>query len=298
MGLFSDDYDYNSGFASPTYVTDKDVIYQFESTSNYSYIDVSIHSNWAGNFNPGIAVHVITGCPEGDFTTISGGSATGTLDAAFVDGYLYAPSTYYVVVSQRYTYAATYDLEVNLWEQTDFKSFETGIANASTEIDYTNHTITVTVPQGTDVSTLNPTFVLPRFTEVYIDQVKQLSGQSNVDFSSSVNYSVVPTIGKQINQQWAVTVNEDVVNNIKEFESDKLVLSPNPVTDLLTIQIPDGTSFEMEVSVYNSIGSKVLISEVVNSESITLSMSQLEKGVCFIMVESNGQRFIQKVLKM
>ena len=60
------------------------------------------------------------------------------------------------------------------------------------DFDYTSFTVEVTVPSGTDITSLVPEFALTdkNADHVYLDGVEQLSGESAVDFSTPVVYEL------------------------------------------------------------------------------------------------------------
>ena len=77
----------------------------------------------------------------------------------------------------------------------EFKTFKVGGVTAKltrSEFDYYENLIDVTVPAGTDLTSLTPEFTLnsPASEKVYIGDVEQTSG-SVVDFSSPVTYRFV-----------------------------------------------------------------------------------------------------------
>lgn len=63
-----------------------------------------------------------------------------------------------------------------------------------TEYDYSYYEMAITVPSGTDLTTLVPEFTTRADNEVaYIDGVEQVSGSSVVDFSEPVIYKFITT---------------------------------------------------------------------------------------------------------
>ncbi len=297
FSFFNNDYAYNSNFTAPNYLSDKDIVYSFQSSVTYSCVDVSVHSNWAGNFNPGIALHVITACPEGAFSTVSRGYATGTLDAAFTDGFLYAAQTYYIIVSQRYSYDATYDLTVNLYQITDFKSFGFQSLTSSAEINYDNHTVVVTIPQGTNVTALTPEFSTSFYADAYIGGELQTSGSGTVDFTNAVNYSITLNINPYSSQEWTVSVVEGIPNAIESLEAEDITISPNPVISDLLVQVPLFGNNYVKVNVVNSIGTIVYTQSSIASANIILPLGHLVQGIYFVVIESDGIQVVKKFMK-
>lgn len=272
------------------------MFYQFQTTAQTSYLDVVLNSNYPGSFSPKVAVHVINACPSGSFTTASSGYGIGNFDAEVKNAYLYYAQTYYVVVSKWETYNFTYDLKVTLYEQTDFKSFEFKDLTSSTTIDYDNHSIMVTVPYGTNLSTLTPVFETPAYADVWKDGAIQASGIEVIDFSSPVTFSVIQNIGAGLSQDWTITVQEDVANNIAQSDLDDITISPNPVTDILNIEVSSIDNTTAKASIINCAGSLVQEFKLSSSEN-QINLSSYSPGLYFILIEKNGQQIIKKFIK-
>lgn len=79
----------------------------------------------------------------------------------------------------------------------EFKSFKVaGVAGVIERdpFNYHENTITITVPEGTDVTALTPEFVLMAANEkVYVGDEEQVSGATVTDFSQPVTYRFVTT---------------------------------------------------------------------------------------------------------
>ncbi|MEI9920053.1 MAG: hypothetical protein WDO14_14835 [Bacteroidota bacterium] len=97
---------------------------------------------------------------------------------------------------------------------TDF-SFD---KSTKTVIDTTAHTITVTVPFGTDLTGLKAKFTTSDFATVTVGGTAQTSGTSANNFSSPVTYAVKAQNGTT-SQDWTVTVNTTPVETDHSFKS-------------------------------------------------------------------------------
>jgi hypothetical protein len=64
------------------------------------------------------------------------------------------------------------------------------------EFNYSTYIINVTLPSGTNVSSLVPEFTtsLPSSDKVYIGHTEQIPGVSTVDFTQEVTYRIVSTV--------------------------------------------------------------------------------------------------------
>jgi hypothetical protein len=86
----------------------------------------------------------------------------------------------------------TYDIEIEEGQNdnNNFLYFAFTEPSAVGVIDNENRTITVEVPEGTDLSTLSPIISTSKNSTVYIGGEEQISGESVVDFSNPVYYIV------------------------------------------------------------------------------------------------------------
>jgi subtilisin family serine protease len=76
----------------------------------------------------------------------------------------------------------------------------------------------------------------------------------------------------------------------------KMVLSPNPATDHLKIELSEDPNGVAMVDVFNSQGIKV-ISTTINSKGKTIDVSKLPKGVYYVTVFSKGKINNSKFIK-
>jgi hypothetical protein len=80
---------------------------------------------------------------------------------------------------------------------------------------------------------------------------------------------------------------------VNDFEISKIKMYPNPVTNVLTI---DSASSIDSVSIYNLVGQEV-ISQTVNSKSMGLDVSNLEKGVYVVKTFIEGKVSASSLIK-
>ncbi|MES2544157.1 MAG: PKD-like domain-containing protein [Bacteroidota bacterium] len=87
-------------------------------------------------------------------------------------------------------------------------------------------------------------------------------------------------------------VTTQVLSN-SEFNSLKLTYSPNPVTDVLTIQSKE---LLKKVTVYNTLGQKVY-SNVLNDLNPKIDLSSLVSGNYFVKVEAENKQNVFQIVK-
>ncbi|WP_430809838.1 MULTISPECIES: T9SS type A sorting domain-containing protein [unclassified Carboxylicivirga] len=294
ISVYDNDYGYSSNFSAPNYLQDRDVIYAFQTTEQYSYLDVELVSNYIGNFAPKPAVHVITACPNGTFSTV--GYGTGTHDVSVSDAYLYAVKTYYIVVSKWNTYNFTYDLDVRLYHQTDFKSFGFAGVDAEVAIDYTTHSITATVPTGTDLSGLTPEFSIPAYGEVVANASTLASGTQAFDFSTPQSFTVRKSSTHEVTQDWTVSVSEATPTGLTTNNAEAFTIYPNPVRSTLNVQLSN-TLQAQEIKLLNAAGRVVHKQKCSGVQNISIAVNHLSKGIYFVSLEGTNTRSLQKFIK-
>lgn len=170
-------------------------------------------------------------------------------------------------------------------------SFSLAEETAPAVVSIKDATISVKVPQGTDLTGLVPTFTTTTDVEsIKIGAVDQISGSSSVDFSSLVTYAL-NSAGDSRN--WTVTVSFDVPNSINEFASASVRLFPNPFSETVNIT---GSDLVKRVEVKNLLGQTLIESKSGNIETIHTSL--LDKGVYLFVIElTNGEKVVQKMQK-
>ncbi len=89
-----------------------------------------------------------------------------------------------------------------------------------------------------------------------------------------------------------------VIRRSSSFEIGELKVFPNPVSNVLNI--PISYTGEVNVSVFNYLGSRILvksITELINEEYIQLDVNDFSSGVYFIIVEAQEKEYSAKFVK-
>lgn len=89
--------------------------------------------------------------------------------------------------------------------ETDFTSFTIAGQTGSTTINTSNHTVALTVPNGTDPSTLVASFGFNGAASCAVGATVQVSGGNVNDFTNPVTYTITAADGTTT-QAWVVTV--------------------------------------------------------------------------------------------
>jgi len=79
-------------------------------------------------------------------------------------------------------------------------------------------------------------------------------------------------------------------NNLLSFE-----MYPNPVSDVLNIQLPTGTE-KAEVGVFD-ISGRLVSSKTISSNDVSLDVQKFSKGIYIIRVTTNNKIGVQRFIK-
>lgn len=126
----------------------------------------------------------------------------------------------------------TVDATVALNSENDILSFSFTEQTSAAVINAANHTISIDVVAGTDLSTLVATFTLSGDATASVGEVEQVSGITSNDFSSPVSYTITSQSGDE--QIWVVTV--EYATGIEDIYTDEFALFPNPANDYIIIK--------------------------------------------------------------
>ena len=106
----------------------------------------------------------------------------------------------------------------------------------------------------------------------------------------STNYVCDPHAG---NMNGTVTVTSTAgitKNNLLSFD-----MYPNPVSDMLTVQLPTGTE-KAEVSIIDYTG-RLVSSKTISSNDTSIDVQSISKGIYIIRVTSNAKIGVQRFIK-
>ena len=84
-----------------------------------------------------------------------------------------------------------------------------------------------------------------------------------------------------------------LLNNDAFTFTDNLKIYPNPVTDMLNIEVPDGMEIK-EIIIYNTLGQTVLVS----TQTKTMDVSNLKSGTYFMSIRSDEMNVRKTFIKL
>lgn len=160
----------------------------------------------------------------------------------------------------------------------DILSFSISNQVGETIINNTNHTVQVTMPNGTDLSDISPEI------SVYKGFNVNPSSGSSQDFTlGAVSYNVSHSV-IDFSQDWDVTVSTE--SNINKFS--QVHFYPNPAKDFINII---SNNF-IKAEIYNISAKKMFT--FFNKK---INISSLEKGLYFIKIYSDNKTMAYKIIK-
>jgi hypothetical protein len=262
--------------------------------------------------NVGFATRIEVAVPEG--TNISNLTPTFTLseDATAYNGqtmeeevsgvnshdFSFLPVSYIIEAEDgtQYTYAV-FVYEDGVEYEKEIISFNIP-GQISNEINQEDSTITITVPQDTDLTNLVANFeltyasVLTRITnpETYEMEV-QISGETANDYSEPLKLTVFNHLMNDL-KDYEITVS--TTNNVNSVMSKSFSVYPNPMNEIANISLSNGKI--QEITICDMTG-KVLISEKYNSSKKQINISNLMNGMYTIKIQSESKIYTTKVLK-
>ena len=128
-----------------------------------------------------------------------------------------------------------------------------------------------TAPQSTNVTNGDSTIMKPQF---YFST----SGQA------SLRYYVINNLSSSIID--SVDVNINCTVGISDNQSDNISEYPNPVRDVLNINIPNTVSSEMDFVLYRITGQEVYKSALIQGEN-RINLEKLSAGIYFYTISSS-----------
>lgn len=147
------------------------------------------------------------------------------------------------------------------------------------------------VTQNAEVLTANQTDVSYQWFNCDTNSI--ILGETSQTFTATTNgnYAVEITAGgcSEMSDCYTVTTLSS-----DEFSLDQLKIYPNPAQSVLNIELPE--VFQTSLEIY-SINGQLVLNMPVNQKSLQLNIADLSKGVYFIKLPVNGNRYSYKFVK-
>ena len=166
-------------------------------------------------------------------------------------------------------------------------------AQQSTVINADNHTITVTMPENTDLSNLVPDIEISA-CDAAIDPASGIAQ----DFTNPFTYQV--TAGNGVVQDWVVTVVETLSVSDLESLKDQIQIYPNPIKKQASIRIENEFIGNVKVGVFSLDGRSIFEEMVFEKNQITQTKSidfqNVSDGIYILVLKINNQLLREKII--
>ena len=152
--------------------------------------------------------------------------------------------------------------------------------------------ITVTLPFGTSISSLIPTFTLSNKASVSVLNIPQISGLTSNDFSSPVTYVVSAEDGSTKNYSVSVIVNSFL--GLASSKMNEINVYPNPSNGVFKLDVKEGA---LKISVTDLNGNNLYYFDEKNftEKHFTLDLKNVESQVLFLKIVNNHVEITQKL---
>lgn len=172
-------------------------------------------------------------------------------------------------------------METATYSSTEFLSFSHAQQSGVAEIDLFAKEVNLIVDYQVDLSAFTPEFELSPGAKASVNGDIQVSGESSLDFTSSLIYQVEGVDGSVENWQVSVQLDESAVDLI---ETIGISVFPNPATEFVKIQIPKAVQID-KITLMDMSNKVVLNAGNCNSDNLLIPLAQLSNGLYVIKFE-------------
>ncbi len=159
-------------------------------------------------------------------------------------------------------------------------------------INETDKTINIFMPNGTDLSDLTASFVAESNSVVKVNDIEQISGETVNDFSQgSVIYEITSEDGNTAS--WTITA---AISNISEILKNKIQIYPNPVSTNFFIDFNSYSFSGIQADIYNAEGKK-LKSVFLKQSNTLVNIADFPSGIYFLKLKTPDGIFFKKIIK-
>lgn len=169
-------------------------------------------------------------------------------------------------------------METATYSSTDFLSFSHPEQSGVAEIDLSAKEVNLIVDYQVDLSTFTPEFELSPGAKASVNGDIQVSGESSLDFTSSLIYQVEGVDGSVENWQVSVQLDESAIDLI---ETIGISVFPNPATEYVKIQIPKAVQID-KITLMDMSNKVVFNAGNCNSDNLLIPLAQLSDGLYVI----------------
>ena len=163
--------------------------------------------------------------------------------------------------------------------------------NLTSEImgKFSDNTITLDVPGNIDLTSIKSTFLNSTNSNVFIDNVLQISNETQNDFSLLlIQYSIIAE-NNAFSQNWNININK--ISNVSEISNNFEIL-PNPSKGILNFKNNDLID---EIEILDSFGNLVKYISKLELKS-SIDISKLPNGIYYLKIKSNKSFYTKKLV--
>ena len=131
-------------------------------------------------------------------------------------------------------------------------------------------------------------FILDEWSTIDLSSIENLYDEIQLNLSSTD----VGAFG--MNTPNYVAIDNFIIQPVNTIEEElqNVSIFPNPVYDVLNIELDNNA----KIVIHNSVGQQMISKEISSNKSINLS--QLEAGIYYIRIESKGKNTVKKFIKI
>ncbi|MCX6351210.1 MAG: glycerophosphodiester phosphodiesterase family protein [Bacteroidetes bacterium] len=119
---------------------------------------------------------------------------------------------------------------------------------------------------------------------------------SIIDLSSGTAQITVTSEDKSRTKKWNICVKQAVLTDVAEVDKkDGVSIYPNPANDRLNIKLTNNTNATFTIT---DVFGKTILKNTTPQEENEVDITQLSKGVYFIMIQKEGSAIVKKFVKM
>jgi hypothetical protein len=165
------------------------------------------------------------------------------------------------------------------------------------DINTVQKTIMVIVDEGTDLGNLPVHFVISPGASAWIENTQQFSNVGAVNFSKSVQYTLMAEDGIA-SSKWNVTVVRDKDSENKEIPKTVFSVYPNPSDGKIHMKFSDIRTSPTRIDIFDASGKKVYTNSIYKTGNFTFDadISGCPSGV-YIVKHSQSQKSVLVVIQ-